>query len=60
MQEYQNILTPDPKNDFKIEKEMFVRIRRGKYRNDLAVVISVNYDNKTAVCKLVPRIEVSK
>ena len=55
--EVPSILKPNPKNDFSVSKHTFVRIKRGLYQKDLALVDTIDDDGASVIVKVVPRLD---
>ncbi len=55
-----NILTSDPKKKIEVQIGQFVRIKKGLYEKDLALVDQIDIDQNAVYVRIVPRIEVMK
>jgi transcription elongation factor SPT5 len=50
------VFTPDPRNEVKVKVGDFVRVNRGLYQNDLALIEQFDDDSNGVILKLVPRL----
>lgn len=50
------VFTPDPRNEVKVKVGDFVRVNRGIYQNDLALIEQFDDDSNGVILKLVPRL----
>ena len=54
------IFRPDPRNCIEIKSNNFVRIKRGAYKGDLAVVNKIDTESKNVIVFVVPRLKLTK
>lgn len=60
VREYPDLLKQVKSSDVEIVPGIYVRITRGKYKNDLAVVDNLSENGLDVRCKLVPRLDYGK
>jgi transcription elongation factor SPT5 len=54
--EVHSVFIPDPNNDCSVKIRDFVRIKRGLYKGDLAMVEKIDDDSNAVILKIVPRL----
>ncbi|KAM3160524.1 Transcription elongation factor SPT5 [Lachancea thermotolerans] len=60
VQELPLLLKPDKSDDVRLEEGSYVRIKRGIYKGDLAVVDQISENNLEVLLKIVPRLDYGK
>lgn len=55
--EYPDLLRPTKTNDVQLAPGVYVRIKRGHYKSDLAIVENISDNGLEVLCKLVPRLD---
>ncbi|CCE82201.1 Piso0_001914 [Millerozyma farinosa CBS 7064] len=60
VREYPDLLKQVKSSDVEIVPGIYVRITRGKYKNDLAIVDNLSENGLDVRCKLVPRLDYGK
>lgn len=60
VQELPLLLKPNKSDDVKLEEGSYVRIKRGIYKGDLAVVDQISENNLEVMLKIVPRLDYGK
>ncbi|SCU88918.1 LAMI_0D11782g1_1 [Lachancea mirantina] len=60
VQELPLLLKPDKSDDVKLEEGSYVRVRRGIYKGDLAVIDQISENNLEVLLKIVPRLDYGK
>lgn len=60
VQELPLLLKPDKSDDVRLEEGSYVRIKRGIYKGDLAVIDQISENNLEVLLKVVPRLDYGK